>query len=195
MKVVGLTGGIGSGKSTVAAMFKDIQVPVYFSDIEAKKLMNSSDKIKSGLRSLFGEKAYENGILNRSYIAEIVFNNRDALVKLNKIVHPEVRKDFEEWTSKQEAAYVIQENPLIFENNSQKDFDLVITVTAPKFQRIQRVMKRDQMSEEQVLARMNNQMDDALKSKLSDFVIVNEKLQMTQERVLEIHEDILSQIP
>lgn len=195
MKVVGLTGGIGSGKSTVAAMFKDLQVPVYFSDIEAKKLMNSSDKIKSGLHSLFGEKAYENGILNRSYIAEIVFNNREALLKLNKIVHPEVRKDFEEWTNKQEAAYVIQENPLIFENNSQKDFDLVITVTAPEFQRIHRVMNRDQVSEEQVLARIHNQMDDALKSKLSDFVIVNEKLQMTQERVLEIHEDILSQIP
>lgn len=195
MKVVGLTGGIGSGKSTVAKMFEGLNVPVYYSDLEAKKLMNSSDKIKEGLRSLFGEKSYVKGKLNRSYIAEIVFNDSAVLAKLNGIVHPEVRRNFGEWTDRQEAAYVVQENPLIFENNSQKEFDLIITVTAPELQRIQRVMKRDQSSEKQVRARINNQMADSLKTKLSDYVIVNENLMMTQQQVLKIHEEILSQIP
>lgn len=195
MKTVGLTGGIGSGKSTVAAMFEDLRVPVYYSDIEAKNLMNTSEKIRLGVIQLFGEKAYENGRLNRSYIAQIVFKNRDLLDKLNGLVHPEVRKHFKEWNSKQEAAYTVQENPLIFETNSQDDFDLVIMVTAPDMVRIQRVMKRDQVSEGQVRDRMSNQMKDSLRLEGSNFVIMNDDLKETNKQVLKIHQEILSQIP
>ena len=125
MIIVGLTGGIGSGKSTVAAMFKDLGVPVYNSDDRAKHLMNTSNRVKKRLIDTFGEKSFSKEKLNRSYIAALVFNNREKLKKLNAIVHPEVKKDFNNWLMSQHASYVIQENPLIFENKSQGDFDLV----------------------------------------------------------------------
>ena len=195
MRIVGLTGGIGSGKSTVARMFEELGVPVYYSDDEAKNLMNTSDQIKEGLIAVFGQKSFENGKLNRSYIASLVFNSEEKLKKLNSIVHPEVKRNFKKWILDQSASYVIQENPLIFENNSQDDFDVVITVTAPKKTRIQRVMERDGLSENQVLARVNNQLEDQLKINASHFVITNESLNDTKLQVKRINEAILTQIP
>jgi len=195
LRIVGLTGGIGSGKSTVARMFEELGVPVYYSDDEAKKLMNTSDHIKEGLMAVFGQKSFENGKLNRSYIAALVFNDEEKLKKLNSIVHPEVKRNFKKWLRDQSASYAIQENPLIFENNSQDDFDLIITVTAPKKIRIQRVMERDGLSENQVLARVNNQLEDQLKINASHFVITNESLKDTKLQVQAINEAILHQIP
>lgn len=195
MRIVGLTGGIGSGKSTVAKMFEKLGVPVYYSDDEAKNLMNTSDHIRKGLIDVFGPKSFENEELNRSYIAALVFNDEAKLKKLNSIVHPEVKRNFKKWISNQSALYVIQENPLIFESNSQHDFDLVITVTAPKKIRIQRVMGRDGLSENEVLARVKNQLEDQLKINGSDFVIVNESLTTTKLQVERINEAILAQIP
>ena len=195
MRIVGLTGGIGSGKSTVARMFEELGVPVYYSDDEAKNLMNTSDQIKEGLIAVFGQKSFENGKLNRSYIASLVFNSEEKLKKLNSIVHPEVKRNFKKWILDQSASYIIQENPLIFENNSQDDFDVVITVTAPKKTRIQRVMERDGLSENQVLARVNNQLEDQLKINASHFVITNESLNDTKLQVKRINEAILTQIP
>jgi len=195
LRIVGLTGGIGSGKSTVARMFEELGVPVYYSDDEAKNLMNTSDQIKEGLIAVFGQKSFENGKLNRSYIASLVFNSEEKLKKLNSIVHPEVKRNFKKWILDQSASYVIQENPLIFENNSQDDFDVVITVTAPKKTRIQRVMERDGLSENQVLARVNNQLEDQLKINASHFVITNESLNDTKLQVKRINEAILTQIP
>jgi len=195
LRIVGLTGGIGSGKSTVARMFEELGVPVYYSDDEAKNLMNTSDQIKEGLIAVFGQKSFENGKLNRSYIASLVFNSEEKLKKLNSIVHPEVKRNFKKWILDQSASYVIQENPLIFENNSQDDFDVVITVTAPKKTRIQRVMERDGLSENQVLARVNNQLEDQLKIDASHFVITNESLNDTKLQVKRINEAILTQIP
>ena len=191
MKVVGLTGGIGSGKSTVAAMFKALSIPVYNADMEAKNLMNTTDSLKKGILKLFGEKAYKKGSLNREYIAGIVFKDKEKLKALNELVHPLVRSHFLSWLDMQSAPYVIQENPLIFEKNDQNLFDYVITVTAKKEDKIQRVMDRDGIGESQVLERMDNQLDDSLKIAGSDFVIVNETLQNTRKQVNDIHQQLL----
>ncbi len=192
MKVVGLTGGIGSGKSTVAKMFEELGVPIYYSDNEAKGLMNSSKKIKKSLIELFGLNSYENGKLNRAYIADIVFNNKGKLLALNAIVHPEVKKKFSEWIREQHSAYVIQENPLIFENNNQQDYDHVITVTAPEQVRIQRVMERDGLTKQQVLSRIKTQLEEEIKTKQSDFVINNNDLKNTKVQIYQIHDQLLA---
>lgn len=192
MIVVGLTGGIGSGKSTIAAMFHELGVPVYNSDERAKHLMNTSKKIRKQLIELFGKKAYLEGNLNRTYIAKKVFNDTDLLEQLNQIVHPVVRKDFLKWTKKQNASYVIQETALLFENNAQELYDSVILITAPKELRIERVLSRDESTKEQIIARMNNQLDDQTKLELADFVIENIDLKTTALKVLEVHEAILN---
>ena len=192
MIVVGLTGGIGSGKSTIAAMFHELGVPVYNSDERAKHLMNTSKKIRKQLIELFGKKAYLEGNLNRTYIAKKVFNDTDLLEQLNQIVHPVVRKDFLKWTKKQNAPYVIQETALLFENNAQELYDSVILITAPKELRIERVLSRDESTKEQIIARMNNQLDDQTKLELADFVIENIDLKTTALKVLEVHEAILN---
>ncbi len=195
MKVVGLTGGIGSGKSTVAKMFERLDIPIYYSDDEAKTLMNSSKKIRERLITLFGQDTYENGALNRSYVAGLVFHNKDKLNELNAIVHPEVKRNFLEWVERQNTVYVIQENPLIFENKSQNDFDYVITVTAPVQIRVQRVMERDGSTENQVFSRVKNQLEDEIKIKQSDFVITNDDLKHTRIQVRHIHKQLLAQFP
>lgn len=195
MKVIGLTGGIGSGKSTVAAMFEALGVPVYYADIEAKKLMNSSDAIKEGMINLFGKEAYTNKGLNSVFIAEIVFKDKEKLQALNALVHPEVRTHFLQWVSDQKAPYVIQENPLIFEKKQQSYFDSIITVTAKETLRIQRVMDRDNLSRDQVLDRIKNQLDDDDKINHSDFVIFNKTLENTKAQTEWIHQQILRDIP
>ena len=141
-KIIGLTGGIGSGKSTVAGMFNALGVPVYISDVEAKNLMESSKSIRQSLLLLFGENAYVDGALNRVFIASKVFNDSDLLAQLNAIVHPKVAAHFKSWLSKQNAAYVIKEVAILFETNSQHNFDYIITVVAPLEERVQRVVRR-----------------------------------------------------
>jgi dephospho-CoA kinase len=195
LKVVGLTGGIGSGKSTVAKMFERLDIPIYYSDDEAKNLMNSSKKIRESLIALFGQHTYENGALNRPYVAGLVFHNKNKLNELNAIVHPEVKSNFLEWVARQNTAYVIQENPLIFENKSQNDFDFVITVTAPVQIRVQRVMERDGSTEYQVFSRVKNQLEDEIKINQSDFVITNDDLKDTKDQVRHIHKQLLAQFP
>jgi len=192
MKIIGLTGGIGSGKSTVANMFKELGVPVYNSDERAKYLMNTSLDIKSQLIKLLGEEAYKGDKLNRSFIAEKVFSNTNLLAKLNDIVHPIVRNDFIDWTKKQDYSYVIQETALLFENKAQDLYDSIILVTAPKETRIIRVVDRDKSSREQVIARMNNQLDDKTKLNLSNYVIENIDLERTSSNVLQVHASILT---
>lgn len=192
MKIIGLTGGIGSGKSTVANMFKELGVPVYNSDERAKYLMNTSLDIKSQLIKLLGEEAYKGDKLNRSFIAEKVFSNTNLLAELNGIVHPIVRKDFIDWTKKQDYSYVIQETALLFENKAQDLYDSIILVTAPKETRIIRVVDRDKSSREQVIARMKNQLDDKTKLNLSNYVIENIDLERTSSNVLQVHASILT---
>lgn len=187
---VGLTGGIGSGKTTVANYFIELGVPVYFADNEAKKLMNSSTKIINKLIAKFGKEAYYNGELNRKYLASIVFHDRKKLNTINDIVHPEVLKHFRKWVKRQKADYIIQENAILFENNTASNFDYIITVTAPVEVKIERIIKRDTVTKDDVLARMNNQWDDRKKIELSDFVINNIDWDDTKQQILKLHKKL-----
>jgi len=171
---IGLTGGIGSGKSYVARLFEKIGVPVYYADKEAKSLMISSKSLKAEIKSLLGSEAYHrNGRLHRAYVAKKIFNDKALLQKINKLVHPAVREDFENWAKHQKSSYVLEESAIIYENKLQQYFDKVILVTAKKAIRIERVMKRDKISKELVENRMKNQLLDKKKVNLADFVLVN----------------------
>ena len=191
MRIVGLTGGIGSGKSTVANMFRDLGIPVYDSDTEAKKLMGDSRDIKRKIIALLGEGSYRNGELDRSHISRMVFNDPKLLRALNGIVHPAVRDHFAHWVKKQRSEYVIQEAAIIFENGTQGSYDYVILVTAPLEVRINRVVARDGVDPEKVMARIRNQWDDTQKIGLADFIIANSDLEDTTAQVLEIHRKLL----
>ncbi len=190
--IVGLTGGIGSGKSTVGSMFKELGIPVYNSDERAKQLMHTSKTLRKQLLELFGEAAYMNESLNKAFIAEKVFKDSAKLTALNRIVHPAVRKDFSAWAASQKAPYVIQETALLFENKAQKFYYKTILVTAPKEDRIQRVLARDNATREQVVVRMDKQLDDFEKLKLADFVIENIDLERTRAEVQKLHQSILA---
>jgi dephospho-CoA kinase len=193
-KIVGLTGGIGSGKTTVAEMFKSFGVPVYNADEEAKILMQNSDAIKHELIDLLGESCYTDGQLNRSYIASQVFANQRLLEKINAIVHPKVATHFEEWYSNQNTPYVIKEVAILFETKSQHLFDFIITVTAPIETRIQRVMDRDQKTKKEVMSVINNQLPDFEKINQSNFVIYNNIFSEIESKSLFIHNDIINRL-
>lgn len=191
MIIVGLTGGIGSGKTTVAKQFSKLGIPVYIADDEAKKLMRKSKIIKRKLIKLFGEEAYVEGELNKPYLANIIFNDKGYLEKMNAIVHPKVARHFEKWAQKQNAPYVIKEVAILFENGGDKACDYVITVTAPIKTRIKRLLKRDVTSKEKIEAIMKNQWTDEEKIKHSHFVIENTDLENTIKQVLEVHKKLL----
>ncbi|TYA71503.1 dephospho-CoA kinase [Seonamhaeicola marinus] len=189
--IVGLTGGIGSGKTTVANEFKALGIPVYIADDEAKKLMNRSKIIRRKLVKLFGEDAYINDTLNRPFLANIIFNDTSYLEQMNAIVHPKVARHFEKWVNKQNAPYVIKEVAILFENGGHKYCDYVITVVAPETIRLDRLLKRDDTTLEKIKAIMNNQWTDEEKVKLSDFVIENIELKDTKDQVRKIHNTLL----
>lgn len=193
-KIIGLTGGIGSGKTTVANFFKTLGVPIYIADTEAKALMNRSKIIKRKLIKLFGEQAYIDDKLNKPFVASQIFSNQDLLQQMNAIVHPKVAKHFANWVKKQSTAYVISEAAILFENGSYKKYDYIITVVAPKEVRLKRVLKRDNSSKEKVEAIMNNQWSDNQKIELSDFVINNTNLETTKLEVGKVHKKILKRI-
>lgn len=190
--LVGLTGGIGSGKSTVAKIFRQLGVPVYDSDSQAKELMVSSPGLKTAIIELLGAEAYQEGILDRTYVASRVFKDRELLQKLNALVHPAVREHFLQWAHAQDAAYVIQETALIFESNEQDRYDHTILVTAPRELRLERVIKRDGTDPDAVRDRMDNQMEDDLKIGLASFCIENLDLDATAEQVRELHSRLLA---
>jgi len=192
--IVGLTGGIGSGKTTVAALFSKLGVPVYNSDIEAKKIMHISKEVKQAIVKLLGKESYIDEKLNKKYISDKVFNNKRLLNQLNEIVHPAVKKHFLNWVKQQNAPYVIQETALIFENNTQSNYHKIILVKASKDIRLQRVMDRDGVSKEAVESRIKNQLEDDFKEKLSDYTIENSHLNKTQSRVEQLHKIILGEL-
>ncbi|MGM1056987.1 MAG: dephospho-CoA kinase [Bacteroidota bacterium] len=194
MKVAGLTGGMGSGKTTVAGFFRELGVPVYISDEAGKRLMDTSAEVKSQILQIFGEEAYSEGKLNRKYIASKVFNAKEHLEKLNSIVHPAVARDFEEWKNTQTAAYVIYEAAILLETGGESRCDWVILVTARMENRIQRLQKRDQSTVEEIEARLKHQWGDEKKRNLADFEIKNDDLSSTKDQVRNIHEIILKAI-
>ena len=188
MKIIGLTGGIGSGKSTFLALFKAMGAVTYVADIAAKKLMNSDQELRKQLVELFGEQAYENGKLNSAFIASVVFNNAEKLNALNKLVHPKVREDFQQFIKTQTADFIIYEAAILFESGSDQICDYVVTVIADFGQKIERIMKRDGVSEAQILQRIKNQSGDEYKIQKSDFVIRNHQLNDTKNQVSTIFE-------
>jgi len=187
MKIVGLTGGIGSGKTTVSKMFSDLDISVYIADIEAKKLINSSKTIRKQLILLLGNDAFLMGTLNRKYVADLIFNDKELLEKVNKIIHPRVAEHFLKWCEKQKSPYVIKEAAILFENGGYKNCDFTILVTAPENIRIERVLNRDSISKNEIEDRIKNQWSDNKKRKLTDLVIENIDLNTTKEKVKEIH--------
>ncbi len=189
--IIGLTGGIGSGKTTIAKLFNVLGIPIYYTDVEAKKLMHNSKIIRRRLITKFGDKVYQNNVLNRPFLANLVFTNKENLNYLESVVHPKVNQHFKRWLKKQNTPYILQENAILFENGSDKLCDYIITVTAPIKVRVKRVIKRDDITEIQVLERMNNQWSDEKKINKSDFVINNITLKESEKLVLKIHHKII----
>ena len=189
--IIGLTGGIGSGKSTVAKIFAQLGIPVLDADATAKAIMNEDHSVKTKLIELFGDEAYKENQLNRPYIAQLVFEDAFKLQQLNAIIHPITIQYAKDWASKQTAPYVIKEAALFFESGSSEGVEKIIGVTAPKHIRIQRVIQRDQITREDVIKRMEHQLEDSLKMKLCDWVIQNDDFHLLIPQVLAIHKEIL----
>ncbi|WP_159024162.1 dephospho-CoA kinase [Formosa sp. L2A11] len=195
MIVVGLTGGIGSGKSTVAKAFHDaFGVPTYISDDEAKLLMVTSPEIKSELIILFGANAYQDNALNKPFISNAIFNNKDLLKQMNAIVHPRVSAHFKTWVNNQEAPYVLKESAILFESHADVLCNQIITVTLDKVTKMERLLKRDETTIEKIESIMKQQWTDAMRIAKSDYVIVNDTMAHMKQQVEDIHTTILNKI-
>ncbi|WP_291911329.1 dephospho-CoA kinase [Chitinophaga sp. CB10] len=192
MLKVGITGGIGSGKSTVSKIFELLGVPVYYADDKAKDILVRDKELAEQVKQHFGPEVYEaDGALNRKLLGNIVFNDKDKLALLNSLVHPATIRDSNNWAAEQKAPYVLKEAALLFETESFHHLDKIIGVSAPQPLRILRVMKRDNVSRNDVLARMHKQIDETIKMRLSDYVIYNDEQHMVIPQVLELHQKLL----
>ena len=189
---VGITGGIGSGKTTVAHIFEVLGIPVYYADEAAKRIMNEDESLRHAIVKEFGEASYENGLLNRAYLASIVFGNKQKLTALNALVHPATIRRSIIWMSEQTSIYAIREAALIFETGVQGQLDYVIGVSAPLELRMQRAMSRDKLTREQVSERMDRQINETIKMKLCDFVVFNDTLKPLIPQVLKLHQQLIS---
>lgn len=194
MTQVGLTGGIGSGKSTVAAIFNTLGIPVYNSDTEAKRLMQSLPTLRHSIANLLGEESYINEELNRKFIAQKVFNNDKLLKALNALVHPEVFKDYQAWLDKidQSTPYSIKETALLLDVQKHQPVDQIIVVFTPLQLRIERIIKRDKLNQEEVVKRIKNQKPDKEFIDAADFVVLNDDLHPLIPQVLDIHKILLN---
>jgi dephospho-CoA kinase len=191
MLKIGLTGGVGSGKTTVSKIFASLGVPIFYADDIAKKIMSEDTILKQEIINLFGEEAYKE-TLNRKHIADIVFNDAFKLEQLNALIHPRTIAAANKWMQQQAKPYVIKEAALMFEAGASTNLDYVIGVYAPQHLRINRVIKRDKFTREQVLERINNQIDENIKMKLCDFVIVNDEQQAVLPQVINLHKKFIS---
>ncbi|GMV78138.1 MAG: dephospho-CoA kinase [Chitinophagaceae bacterium] len=187
MLKIGITGGIGSGKSIVSNIFKVLGIAVFDADFAAKQIMNENKIVQQHLIDAFGERVFLNNELNKKYLANIVFNDAYQLEKLNAIVHPATIEAGNQWVKQQKSIYILKEAALLFESGSAADLDYIIGVYAPKIVRIKRVMQRDNVNEHAVINRMNKQIDENLKMKLCDFVIINDEQQLLIPQVLALH--------
>ncbi len=200
MLKIGITGGIGSGKTTVAKIFEVLDVPVYYADDAAKRLMSEDESLRQQIIVHFGAAVFENNQLNRSLLASMVFDNPEKLTLLNSLVHPVTIADAEEWMARLEKKggekipYAIKEAALLFESGAQKKLDHVIGVHAPYKLRLHRAMLRDKLSKDEVEARMARQMDETKKMNLCDFIITNDEEQLLIPQVLELHQKLVLDI-
>lgn len=189
---IGLTGGIGSGKTTVAKIFELLNVPVYYADAAARRLYQTNKELIGNIKKHFGGDIYTNEQLNRSRLAAIVFNDPGKLALLNQLVHPLTIKDAREWMNRQTASYVVKEAALLFETGSAEGLDYIIGVWSPVQLRIKRVMDRDGLTRDEILARANRQIDEEIKIKLCDFVITNNEQELVIPQVLELHKKFIT---
>ena len=194
MLKIGLTGGIGSGKSTVARLFELLQIPVYYADDRSKWLLSNDVKIIQQLKNLFGNELYaSDGKLNTAQLAGIVFSDANKLAQLNQLVHPAVFEDFNKWCADHaQAPFIVKEAALVYETIIYQQLDKIIVVTAPENTRIARVMKRDKVSKEQVLQRISNQLPEAEKVKRADYLIYNDESKSVIEQTLAIQKQLLA---
>ena len=191
MVCVGITGGIGSGKTLVCRILEILGVPVYNADLKARMLMNTHSGLITGIRELFGNDAYHGGELDRKYLASRVFGDEEMLRSLNRMVHPVVREDFMTWAGKQSGVpYVVEEAAILFESGADRFMDCKVLVYAPREVRISRVMGRDRVSREEVIRRMSHQWDDEDKRSMADEVIRNDGSQMLLPQILRLHEKL-----
>jgi dephospho-CoA kinase len=190
MLKIGITGGIGSGKSTVCQIFAKMGVPIYSADLQAREIMNTDTKLVKALKKEFGAAIYgDDGVLIRPNLAAIVFGDKAKVEKLNALVHPAVKEDFRQWAQKQtNCPYVIKEAALMFESESYKDLDYVITVTAPKELRILRVVERDGSKRADVIKRMDNQLSEKERIERADFIIKNDGTHLLIPQVMDLHQ-------
>ena len=190
MQVVGITGGIGSGKSTVCQVFQTLGIATYIADEAARELINHDPEVKASIAAAFGEQLYVDGYLNRPAMAEIVFNNAEKLKELNGIVHPAVGRDFERWLKQQTGPYVLKESAVLIENKLYESLAAVILVVAPEALRLQRAVQRDQSSEAAIKARMSKQLSDAEKRPFAQHIITNDEQELLLPQVLKIHQQL-----
>ena len=193
MLKIGLTGGIGSGKTVVARIFEVLGVPVYYADEAAKRLMNTDSSLKDSIIRHFGEQAYKQDQLDRKWLASVVFNDPVKLELLNSITHPATIKDADTWIKQQKATYIIKEAALLFESGASARLDKVIGVHAPQFLRVNRVMARDGVTEPEVLKRISRQMDEDEKMKRCDFIITNDETEPVIPQVLALHDKLMKE--
>lgn len=191
---LGVTGGIGSGKSSVCKVFNVLGIPVFYSDPEAKAIMNNDLSVRSEINAIAGRDLYLSGNLDRAELAKLIFNDDELLGRVNALIHPLVFQNFLQWADMQAAPYVIMEAAILFESGASELVDKVLTVVAPLDQRIDRIVKGNQLTREQVMDRIRNQMDDDIKVKNSDYIIYNSEDDMIILPVLRIHKDLLRQI-
>ncbi|HTA27526.1 MAG TPA: dephospho-CoA kinase [Bacteroidia bacterium] len=193
MGKVGVTGGIGSGKSTVCRLFKCLEIPVFNADEAGRRLLAEDADVIKQVKHIFGETVIINGKPDRKKIGGIVFNNPEKLAQLNAVIHPAVRKSYIDWSSEQKSAYAIYEAAILFETGIYKQLDYTILVVAPEALRVKRVMQRDGIDEATVKARISNQWSDEEKKKLADFVLINDDSIPLLPQVMEIHNKLISQ--
>lgn len=189
MKNIGLTGGIGSGKSTIVKIFSILDVPCYSADERSKALLDENSDLKKKLTASFGS-IYNEDKIDRQAFANIIFKDESKRLIANEIIHPFVRRDYAEWMAKQNASYVIQEAAILFETGAYEFFDKTILITSPEEVRIERIQKRDQSSMEEVIDRLKAQWSDDRKKELADFVIINDEQHSIVEQVLQIHREL-----
>jgi dephospho-CoA kinase len=191
---LGITGGIGSGKTSVCRVFNVLGIPVFSADLEARKIMEYDKGIMQKINSIAGKDLYPNGNLNRKELAALIFNNQSLLEKVNSLVHPLIFDQFRMWAKAQTSPYVIMEAAILFESGASELVDRIATVIAPMEERVDRVIHRNSLSREQVMERMRNQMDDDTRIRQSDYVIHNSEQDMIIPAILKIHDDILTHI-
>ena len=195
MTTVGLTGGIGSGKTTIANLFAtEFAIPIYIADTKAKELIAQDTHLQQEIKALLGEETFVEGKYNTAFVASIVFSTPEKLQALNQLIHPYVQQDFARWREEQHSPYVIKESAILFESGSYKDCDYIITVTAPLEERIRRVMLRDKIDRKTVEKRIKNQWNDENRIKLSTFVVDNGDFSRNLDKIQTIHCKIMEMI-